>query len=181
MRTARSARARVAAAVAVALVSALGVLASPASSAGDELPPGIPDVSASRHYPPGPIIGNDVYAPTPQKVTKRLRAGAGATWLVHFGNDAPAGFYHRMVPKGCKSRGNFRVTYSYQGVDMTSVFTSGADVFPPLGGGGGGGVYLTIKVKAGTPVGAELNCAFSLRDVETGVKDTMTFVVVSRA
>lgn len=162
----------------------IGLFAVPPAPAGAGEAPGIPDVSA-RKATTATFVGNNVYSPTVQSTTQRVRAGSSAGWVVAVQNDAAIGNTARIATKGCKGAGNFRVRYSFMGVDMTALYTTGFEA--NVGGNGSAppsvdnGVYLSIKVKAGTPVGTRFSCTFRLRDVETQAKDSMTFVVVTRA
>lgn len=166
------------------VVLLLGVIGGSAAPAGAADAPGIPDVAA-RKGTSATFVGNNVYSPAAQSTTQRVLAGSSAGWVLAAQNDAAVGNTARMVTKGCRGGGNFRVRYSFMGVDMTSLYTTGFE--SSIGGNGSAppsvdnGVYVSIKVKAGTPVGARFSCAFRLRDVETGDKDTIELVVVRRA
>lgn len=161
----------------------LGSFAGPSVPAGAGEAPGVPDVSV-RKGNTATFVGNNVYSPVAQGRTQRVPAGSSAGFVVAAQNDAAVGSTARMLTKGCKGGGNFRVRYSFLGVDMTSLYTTGFE--SNLGGNGvappsvDNGVYVSIKPKAGTPVGAQFSCPFRLRDVETGARDTVNLVVVVR-
>ncbi len=117
----------------------------------------------------GAYKGDDRYNTSAVGQTARGSAAPGrtVTYFVVMQNDAPSP--EALLVRGTASNGRFRVTYSAGGEDVTAAVTGGSYATSVLGAGAVQVVKVTVKVKAGAPVGSTLAGTVTVR---SGTDDT---------